>query len=343
MQNSPFGYDKDELITVDIRWIHNNRNAFINQLKTYPGIDDVTYGESLLSSSDQYMGWGLLYTGEGRLFQSLPVQYSFLKVMGIELTEGRDFRVEDHNLQNGVYVFNEAARQKYTMELGTRIEGGFESLKGEIIGFIPDIKFASFRNAVSPMALYVWGTDYWGDRASTIYVRVKAGADKRAAMSYIRSTLAGFNSEITFNVRFYDEILQRLYEKEIALNSLITLFSLIAIFISVVGVFGLVVFNGECRRKEIGIRKIHGASVINIIVLFNKTYFRLLILCFVIAAPLAWYAVTNWLNNFAYKTQMYWWVYLISFAVIGIMICATVTFQIWRVANDNPVKAIKSE
>jgi len=341
MQNSPLGYDKDELITVDIRWIQNNRDAFINQLKTYSGIDDVTYSESLLSSSDQYMGWGLRYKGEEIQFNSIPVHYTFLKVMGIELTEGRDFRAEDHNLQNGVYIFNEAARQKYNMEVGTSIESG--NLTGEVVGFVPDIKITSFRNAVAPMAFYVWGTGYWGDRASTIYVRVKAGADKRAAMLHVRSTLADFNSEVTFNVRFYDEILQRLYEKEIALNSLITLFSLIAIFISIVGVFGLVMFDSECRRKEIGIRKVFGASTMDIIAMFNKAYFKILAVCFVIAAPLAWYTVNLWLQNFAYKTPMYWWVYLISFAIIGIIICVTVTFQIWHVANDNPVKAIKSE
>jgi putative ABC transport system permease protein len=289
------------------------------------------------------MGWGLSYKGEGIMFQSIPVHYSFLKVMGIEVTEGRDFRAEDPNLQNGVNVFNETARKKYNIELGTRIEGGHENLKGEIIGFVPDVKFASFRNAVTPMAFYVWGTEYKADRASTVYIRVKAGVDKRAAMSHVRSTLAGYNPEITFNVRFYDEILQRLYEKEIALNSMITLFSLIAIFISIVGVFGLVVFDSECRRKEIGIRKIHGASTMGIIVMFNKAYLRILIFCFVFAAPLAWYAVTRWLDNFAYKTPLYWWVYFISFAVVGIITCATVTFQNWRVANDNPAKAIKTE
>ena len=342
MQNSPLGYDKDELITVDVGWIYESRDAFINQLKQNAGIEDVTYGESLLSSSDQYMGWGLRYKDDGIQFQSIPVHYSFLKVMGIDITEGRDFREGDHNLQRGAYIFNEAARKKYNMETGTSIEGGMESIKGEIVGFVPDVKFASFRKTVEPMAFYAWGTDYWGNNAYTIYIRVKAGADKRATMSYVRSTLADFNPDIKFNVRFYDEILQRLYEKEIAFNLLITLFSLIAIFISIVGVFGLVVFDCECRRKEIGIRKIHGASTPGIIIMLNKMYFRLLIICFVIASPVAWYAVSRWLDNFAYKTPMYWWVYLISFVFVGIIICATVTFQSWHVANDNPVKSIKS-
>ena len=343
MQNSPLGYDRDELITVDVRWIFDNRDAFVNQLKNYSGIEDVTYSESLLSSADQYMGWGLRYKGEGIMFQSIPVHYTFLKVMGIEITEGRDFRAEDPLLQSGVYVFNETARKKYNMEVGTRIEGGIENLKGEIIGFVPDIKFASFRHAVAPMAFYVWGPDYWGDNASTIYIRVKAGADKRAAMSHVRSTLADYNPQITFNVRFYDEILQRLYEKEIALNALITLFSLVAIFISVVGVFGLVVFDSECRRREIGIRKVLGASVLGIIIMFNKAYFRILVICFILAAPLAWYTVSRWLQNFAYKTPMYWWVYALAFVVVGVITAVTVTFLNWHVANDDPVKAIKVE
>ena len=338
MQNTSLGYDKDRLITVNTGMIQKDRDALINQLKMYSGIDDVTYGESLLSSSDSYMGWGRQYKGEQVSFQSLPVHYDFLRVLGIEITEGRDFRAEDANMPRGVFVFNETARKQYDMEVGTNIGG-----QGEIIGFMPDIKFASFRNAVEPMAFYVWGTENWGDRSNMTYIKLASGADKRAAMSHVRSTLAVFNADHTFVIRFYDEILQRLYEKEIALNSLITFFSLIAIFISIVGVFGLVMFDSECRRKEIGIRKVLGASTIGIIVMFNKSYFRILVICFVIAAPTAWYTVNLWLQNFAYKTPMYWWVYLLAFVAVGIITAATVTFQNWRVANDDPVNAIKSE
>jgi putative ABC transport system permease protein len=208
---------------------------------------------------------------------------------------------------------------------------------------MPDIKFASFRMAVEPMAFYVWGTQNWGDQANYAYIKLTKGTSMRAAMSHINTTLAGFNSDYPFEVRFFDEVLQRLYEKETALNSLISLFSMLAIFISIVGVFGLVVFDSESRGKEIGIRKVLGASVIGIIIMFNKSYFRILAICFVIAAPLAWYAVTRWLENFAYKTPMYWWVYLLAFVAVGIITACTVTFQSWRVANDNPLKAIKSE
>ena len=143
------------------------------------------------------------------------------------------------------------------------------------------------------------------------------------------------------NTRDYAE--RGLYEKERSLSSLITLFSLIAIFISVVGVFGLVVFDSEYRKKEIGIRKVLGSTTEEIIVMFNKTYIRILCVCFVLGAPIAGYVVHRWLENFAYKTPMYWWVYLIAFAIIAVITILTVTFQNWHAANENPVHSIKNE
>ena len=193
------------------------------------------------------------------------------------------------------------------------------------------------------MAFYVWGIENWNRQLNQAYIRVKSGTNIRAAISQINATLADIHPNHTFEVRFFDEVLQRLYEKEISLSTLITLFSLIAIFISIVGVFGLVVFDSECRRKEIGIRKVLGASTMGIIVMFNKSYFRILVICFVIAAPAACYTVNVWLQNFAYKTPMYWWVYLLAFLAVSVITVCTVTFQNWRVASDDPVKAIKSE
>ena len=336
MQNSPFGYEKDEIVTVNIRQIQEKRDAFTNQLKSYAGIEAVTYGESLLSSQDRYWGWTQKYKGEEIRFQVLVVDYTFLQVMGIEIAEGRDFRREDMNMQHGAYVFNEAARKEYKLELNTKIESG-----GEIIGFIPDVKFASYRSAIEPMVFYTYGE--WSNLLYQAYIKLKAGTNIRAALSHIHSTLADFDPNYTFDVSFYDEVLQRVYEKEIALSTLISLFSLIAIFISIVGVFGLVVFDSECRRKEIGIRKVLGASTKGIILMFNKAYLRILLICFVFAAPLAWYAVSRWLENFAYKTPMYWWVYSLAFVAVGIITFATVTFQNWRVANSNPIEAIKND
>ena len=335
------GYDKEALITVDIGRIYRSRDAFTNQIKAFSGVEDVTSSFMLLSSSDGYLMQARKYRGDDILFQVLPVHHTFLNVMDIAITEGRYFRQEDANTEHGAWIFNETARKRYNLELNEMLEGWGGG--GEIIGFMPDVKFASFRMAVEPMAFFVPGTVSSWLTTHFAYIKLKAGTNMRAAMSHIHTTLAGFDADYPFEVRFFDEILQRLYEKETSLSSLISLFSVMAIFISIVGVFGLVVFDSECRRKEIGIRKVLGASTIGIIVMFNKTYLRILAVCFVVAAPLAWYAVSRWLQNFAYKTPMYWWVYLLALAAVAAITVTTVTFQNWRVASSNPVKAIKTE
>jgi putative ABC transport system permease protein len=338
MQNAPLGYDRGELIVTDInRNIHDSRDAFAERLKNFAGIEEVTCAEVLLSGSDQYQGWGQPYQDSDIHYQCLPVDPSFLRVMGIEVTEGRDFREEDRNTQNGVYIFNEKARSEFGLELNGRVGGA------EIAGFMPDVKFASFRMAVSPMAFFVWGTENWGSIPRYAYIKVKAGADLRAAVMHVRQTLEEFDAGYPFEVRFFDEVLNRTYANELRLGSLITLFSLTAILISIVGVFGLVVFDSEYRRKEIAIRKVFGAGTRDILLVFNRTYVRILCICFVLSAPVAWYAVSRWLESFAYRTPMYGWVYLAAFAAVFLLTVATVTFQNWRAANVNPAETVSSE
>ncbi|WP_293671620.1 ABC transporter permease [uncultured Parabacteroides sp.] len=341
MQNAPLGYDKEEMITIQLNdKINKNRDAFTNQLKTFAGVEDVTYSQFLLASQDQYMGWGREYNGKEISFQCLPVSSSFLKVMGIEMKEGRDFRPEDDLKETGCYIFNEKAKALYELKLNEKIDGA------EIIGFVSDIKFASLRQEVSPMAFYLWGKYQWGEESlfyNTAYVKFKAGSDLRAGMKHVRESLSKFDSEYPFATRFYDEVLQRTYEKELKIGSLITLFSLVAIFISIVGVFGLVVFESEYKRKEIAVRKVLGSTTSQILYMFNVNYFWILLICFILGAPVAWYGVYRWLENFAYRTPMYWWVLPFAFLVVGVITAVTVTFQNWHVANENPVNNIKSE
>lgn len=341
MQNAPLGYDKEEMIIVHLNnKINKDRDAFTNQLKSFSGVEDVTYSQFLLSSQDQYMGWGRDYNGKNINFQCLPVSSSFLKVMGIEVKEGRDFRPEDDQKETGCYIFNEKAKAQLELKLNEQIDGD------EIIGFIPDIKFASFRQEVTPMAFYLWGKYQWGQEGNyynAAYVKFKAGSDLRAGMEHVRESLKKFDSEYPFVIRFYDEVLQHTYEKELKIGSLITLFSFVAIFISIVGVFGLVVFESEYKRKEIAVRKVLGSTTGEVLYMFNVSYFWILLICFVLGAPVAWYGVHRWLENFAYRTPMYWWVLPLAFLAIGMITFLTVTYQNWHVANENPVKNIKSE
>ncbi|MBC8600701.1 ABC transporter permease [Parabacteroides acidifaciens] len=244
MRHAPLGYDKNETVVAHLNVkINRNREAFTNRLKAFADVKDVTYSQFLLSSQKQYMGYGRDYNGKPITFQCIPVSSSFLKVMGIEVTEGRDFRPEDDQKETGCYLFNEKARAEYGLKLNEKIEGA------EIIGFIPDIKFASFRQEVAPMAFYVWGKYQWGQEGhfyDVAYVKFKAGSDLHAGMKHVRESLAGFDNESSFDVRSYDEVLQQTYKQESNFDSLITLSGFAAIFILIAGVFGR---RLEGRRK----------------------------------------------------------------------------------------------
>ena len=342
IQNSDLGFDRDALIITNIGRIPEHRDAIVYQLKTHPTIENVTFAEMILGSFEQHMSWGRQYNGEQIGFQFLRVHYNFLEVMGIELAEGRHFRQED--AYSGAFIFNEAARRQFGFELNSVLEPSNPQdvlPAAPVIGFVPDIKFASFRSAIEPAAFFV-GDSPLGRQTSQTYIQLTSGANLREAMTHVRRTLADFSPGFPFEIRFFDEVLQRTYESERNLSMLILIFSLIAIFISIVGVFGLVVFDSECRRKEIGIRKVLGSSTGGIILMFNKAYFKILVICFVIAVPIAWFTVNRWLENFAYRTPMYWWVYVLALVAISAITVLTVTIQNWRVANDDPVKSIKT-
>lgn len=338
MMNTPLGFDKDQVAIVRInKQVYDNKQALISKLKSYSGIEDVSFAEAVLSGSDDYMGWGRPYRDKGIHFKCIPVQPSFLKVMGIEVKEGRDFREEDALTTNGAFIFNEKAQKEYDLVVGEKV-GGIE-----IAGIMPDIQYASFRTEPGSLAFYVWGTDNWGSIPSITYIKIKAGVNVRDAVDHIRATLKELDSNYPFELMFYDYVLNNLYEKENRLSSLITLFGLLAVFISIVGVFGLVVFESQYRKKEIGVRKINGATTTQILVMFNKTYIRIVLVCFVIATPVSYYLVHSWLENFVYRTPIHWWVFLCALAIVMVITVITVTFQNWRAANENPVHSIKNE
>ena len=331
MQHSDFGFDREALIVVDISRAQEHRDVFTHQLNQHSWIEGVTYSSALLSAQDRFSADGVAHEDGRVMLNHITVDYNFLQTMGIEVTAGRDFRQEDGR----AIILNETARRLLNPELNTTI------LESEIVGFMPDIHYTSFRVAIEPMAFRLENNPL--RRQNHAYIRLSSGVNPHQAITQIRAILAEFEPNYPFNVRFFDEVLQQLYEDELRLSSLILIFSLIAILISIVGVFGLVVFDSECRRKEIGIRKVMGATALEIVAMFNKAYIKILLICFVIAVPVAWIAVSRWLENFAYHTPMYWWVFVLAFIAVAVITALTVTVQNWRVANEDPVKSIKTE
>lgn len=337
-RTAPLGYDKDALLVADLSAkMQGSKEAIRSNLVGIAGVDGATFAQNIISGSDDYQNWGRSYKDENINFSVLPVDYQFLRVLGIPVEEGRDFLPSDvqGNGGEGSVIFNQTAKQHFGLEVGGDA-GGLP-----IVGFVRDVNYMSMRHVIEPMAFLV--TDGARQRTPYLYIKLHPGTDLFTARDQIASVLSSFDPDYPFDLRFYDTVLENLYQSERSLGTLIFLFSLLAVFISIVGVFGLVVFDSEYKRKEIGIRKVMGATTGEILLMFNCVYLRMLIVCFIIAVPLAWYAVHAWLQNFAYKTPMYVWVYAAAFVIVALITIATVTYQNWRAANANPVESIKTE
>ena len=339
MRNFSLGFDKDQVAIVELNETMYNKHhdTYVNRLKENPGIEDVAFAMEKVGSKDGYNTNGGNYKGKDFQYFIIIASSNFLRVMGIPVIEGRDFSKADELSDHVSYIFNRTAMEGLDMQVGD----AFDSYSsGHLIGFSDDVKFTSLRGGEDNIAFLVGNFGY---SLPISYIRLKAGSDIHAVVGHIQETMRELDPSYPFNIEFYDEIFNHLYRKEENLRDLVTVFSLLAIIISLVGVFGLVVFETQYRRKEIGIRKVHGATVGEILLMFNKAYLRIVGICFVIAAPIAWQGAKMWLEGFAYKTPLHWWVFLIALLIVTVITLLTVSFQNWKAANENPVNSIKSE
>ena len=339
MRNFSLGFDKDQVAIVELNetMYDKHHDTYVNRLKENPGIEDVAFAMEKVGSKDGYNTNGGNYKGKDFQYFIIIASSNFLRVMGIPVIEGRDFSKADELSDHVSYIFNRTAMEGLDMQVGD----AFDSYSpGHLIGFSDDVKFTSLRGGEDNIAFLVGNFGY---SLPISYIRLKAGSDIHAVVGHIQETMRELDPSYPFNIEFYDKIFNHLYRKEENLRDLVTVFSLLAIIISLVGVFGLVVFETQYRRKEIGIRKVHGATVGEILLMFNKAYLRIVGICFVIAAPVAWQGVKMWLEGFAYKTPLHWWVFLIALLIVTVITLLTVSFQNWKAANENPVNSIKSE
>lgn len=339
MRSFSLGFDKDQIAIVELsgELYNKHHETYVNRLKEFPDIEDVAFAMEKVASKDGYSTNGAVLKQKEFHFFMIMTSPNFLRVMGIPVEEGRDFSLSDELSEEPVYIFNETAKLAVNMEQGDILQSW---IPGRIIGFTGNVKFTSLRNGENNIAFVVSKMPY---PMSVSYIRLKAGSDVHAAVNHIRKTLADLDPAYPFDVQFYDTIFNHLYHKEENLRSLITVFSILAIIISLVGVFGLVVFDTQYRRKEIGVRKVHGATNSEILKMLNRSYIYIVLVCFALAAPVGYYGIKKWLESFAYKTPMHWWVYPAALMVVLLITISTVTFQSWRAANANPVNSLKSE
>jgi putative ABC transport system permease protein len=235
-------------------------------------------------------------------------------------------------------LLNESAVKKFgwTDPVGRKFSCS-NGKDGFVTGIFGDFNFKSLREEVEPLFLFMREND-------SGYMAVKLNSSSiSGSVDYIRNIWNKMAPDSPFNYFFYDNFYNQLYRKESQFGKVIFIFSTIAIVIACMGLFGLAAFFSEKRTKEIGIRKVNGATITEIMAMLNKTFVKWVFIAFLVAIPFAWYAMHRWLQAFAYKTDLSWWI----FALAGIMVLAiallTVSWQSWRAATKNPVEALRYE
>ena len=349
MMHYDMGFDKENLLAVRLSERGAvSYDALRQKLLSDPQVKDVTGATSRLVSVGR-MGWGREFKGRQVAFQSYVVQPDFLRVMGIPITDGRDFLESDFDKELGTMIFNEAARREFEMQVGDRING-FVSPDEQIVGFCADFNFKPLQYGVSPFCFYllpkkIQQENYW-HLPHVVYVRMTPGADIAAVTAHIRRCIAEVDPRTEpgdIVVRVFDEELGLEYDNERKLTAIVGLFALLAVVIALMGVFGLVLCETQHRRREIAVRRVMGASRGEILAMFNRRYVMLVAVCFVLAVPVSIWAVRHWLAGFAYAVPLYWWVFALALAGVLAVTALTVTVRSWRAVNENPAESVKSE
>ena len=357
MLSRDMGFDKENLLTVDVPYEsiskfsmsgveQTRRNAFIDKLKENPQIKDVAFGSGVMVSDANLDGNFQTVSDDGSLieFTSYPVSYNFLEVMGIDIVDGRNFSPSDEASETGALIFNQNASRNFGLTTDMSLYGHLHQQKTNIVGICEDFDFLSAQHSVAPFAFVVYGKRVYTFPCHA-YIRTVAGADIAEVRKYIFDTIMEFAPNADpekVEVKFFDNELEMVYQREDKLSTLVTLFSFLSIVISIIGVFGLVLFETHYRRREIAIRRVYGASFSGILTLFNLKYVCIVAICSAIAIPLSYYVIDNWMQQYVYRTPMSWWVYAVAVAIILAITLITVTLRSWRAATENPADVVKS-
>lgn len=337
-RSADYGFAKDELVVCDTNYPAQlpDHNTVSEAVRKLPFVSSVTFSWSTLGKDSNTQGWVFKdVNGDPVDPRTLFGETDYLKTMGIRLIEGRDFAPTD----SAAIIVNQHTRDKYPETIGVGKYLSFGDTQYEIVGVCENAKFSTLSKATEPILIIKMP----GYPCNILNVRVEKGANMFASMKEIQKTLDQFDPGYPFETQLYDQILDATYQKESKLSTQITIFSALAIFISIIGVFGLVMFDSEYRKREIAIRKVFGATTSGILKMFNLRYLTILLVSFIAAVPVVWLIIGKWLENFAYKIEMEWWVIIAVFIVLAAITVATVTCQCLRIARSKPVESLKSE
>ena len=341
LKNKDLGFNKHNIIYIELLSRTKQQYQSIKQeFLINPTILNVSTASSLPGNSNNYAGdldWeGKPETQKGAM-NFISIDPDYFKTMGIKLINGRDFALDRVNdLQTGFIVNEEALK---LMSMDSPIEKRFRMWhrNGKIIGVVENFHNLPLRYQISPVFFTIW--PYFNR-----YLIANISAENiNQTIAYMENTMKKFNPDMPFEFNFLDQKLDSLYDSEKRFGKLISYFTYLAIFISCLGLFGLAIFIMEQRTKEIGIRKVLGASISNIIRHVTKDFIIFIVLANIIAWPLGYYFMHKWLQNFAYKEDINILIFLISGFISLALILVTVSLHGFRAANANPVDSLRNE
>ena len=343
-QNRETGYNKDKLVYTFIQGdIDKHYDMIKNELLNSGAAVSVTKSMSPITQrwSDS---WGYSWPGskpgdDKTDFVRFSSDADFVKTMGVQLLAGRDIDIKNYPGDSTSMLLNETAVKVMNLKdpIGTIVkeDGGTE---WHVIGVIKDFVFESPYQKVQQ--LMVNGPSSW---FNVLHYKLNPSLSTEKALEIARQIFNKYNPQYSFDYHFVDEAYAQKFDQEKRIGTLAGLFAILTIFISCLGLFGLATYMAENRIKEIGVRKVLGATVTNITALLSKDFLKLVIISFVIASPVAWYAMSKWLETYSYRVSIEWWVFALT-AIVSILIAIiTVSYQAIKAAIANPVRSLRSE
>jgi putative ABC transport system permease protein len=346
MQDKKLGYDKDQVLVInDTNTLGNNVAAFKQQLLTDTRVLNATISNNVPGSGS--MGGTQVYAKEiadkeTRAEIGINIYWidnSYIPTLGMQLAKGRNFYVSTP-VDSASVIVNEAA----VSELGfgnmdpigkTIIRSGQRHYI--IVGVVKDFNYTSAKQKIGPLMMLASNNN-----RNSIIVKMKAG-DVKGFLNDVKQQWANYHAAAPFSYSFLDQQFAKLYNTEIRTGSIFTSFSIIAVIIACLGLFGLAAFMIKQRVREIGIRKVLGASTASITAMLSIEFLKLIVIAALISFPLTWYAMNKWLQDFAYRTTIHWWVFLLAGLIALVVAGVTISFQSIKAALANPVKSLRSE
>lgn len=348
MQNKPLGIDPTNIVIFRSPGVQEYHTLKQELLKN-PHIISVTASNKRptgkLSSNLSYKTEEV--DSENKSIKIVTVDYDFFKTLNNKIVQGRSFSKSMSEDEHSTFIINEAALKEFGWDnaIGKTFEtytidpeaNNWIKRTGQIVGVAKDFHFESVHNEIVPVVYFI-------DNNWRFWVSVKiSSSNTNETLRYMKKVWDSLNTERYYDPTFYEDSIENLYKSEKQFFILFIIFSILAIFIACLGIFGLASFTAEQKTKEIGIRKVLGSSVTGIIRLVNREFLKLVLISNIIAWPIAWYFMKNWLNNFVYRIDLTIWPFIFSGMIAIIIALGSVTYQAFKASRTNPVNALRYE